>query len=139
MPYAPRTVSFLGHDPERRLKHYSIGTDHPQASPGLIAVTRRLALEVLEPEDIGFTIAHDGVSSAMALIYCWRAENELYSWLHAGPLDDPQAVVPIEGHEMTCVFELEVIDFERRAWIEHVLKDDDLDAYLAAALAEVAV
>jgi hypothetical protein len=26
---------------------------------------------------------------------------------------------------------MEVIDFERRAWLEHVLRKDDLDAYLA--------
>ena len=26
---------------------------------------------------------------------------------------------------------MEVIDFERRAWLEHVLKHDDLDGYLA--------
>jgi hypothetical protein len=26
---------------------------------------------------------------------------------------------------------MEIIDFERRAWLEHVLRSDDLDTYLA--------
>ena len=29
---------------------------------------------------------------------------------------------PIDGTGMACVWELEVIDFERKAWLEHVLK-----------------
>ena len=40
---------------------------------------------------------------------------------------------------MACVWELEVIDFERRAWLEDVLIDDDVEAYLDRALEPVAV
>ena len=40
---------------------------------------------------------------------------------------------------MACVWELEVIDFERRAWLEDVLINDDVDAYLERALEPVAV
>ena len=40
---------------------------------------------------------------------------------------------------MACVWELEVIDFERRAWLEDVLIDGDVDAYLERALEPVAV
>ena len=32
-----------------------------------------------------------------------------------------------------------MIDFERRAWLQDVLIDDDLDAYLSRALEPVAV
>ena len=40
---------------------------------------------------------------------------------------------------MSCVWELEVIDFERRAWLEDVLIDEDVSAYLERALDPVAV
>ncbi len=40
---------------------------------------------------------------------------------------------------MACVWELEVIDFERRAWLEDVLIGGDVDAYLEKALEPVAV
>jgi hypothetical protein len=40
---------------------------------------------------------------------------------------------------MACVWELEVIDFERRAWLEDVLIADNVDAYLERALEPVAI
>jgi hypothetical protein len=57
----------------------------------------------------------------------------------AAPTDDPGALEPADGTGMACVWELEVIDFERRAWLDHVLVAEDLDAYMSAALAEAAV
>jgi hypothetical protein len=32
---------------------------------------------------------------------------------------------------------MEVVDFERRAWLEHVLKNGDLDGYLAQRAPDV--
>ena len=40
---------------------------------------------------------------------------------------------------MACVWELEIIDFERRAYLEDVLKHDDVDGYLERALEPVEV
>jgi hypothetical protein len=40
---------------------------------------------------------------------------------------------------MACVWELEVIDFERRAWLRDVLEDGDVAAYLDRALEEALV
>ena len=40
---------------------------------------------------------------------------------------------------MSCVWELEVIDFERRAWLEDVLINGDVEAYLGRALEPVAL
>jgi hypothetical protein len=36
--------------------------------------------------------------------------------------------------DMASVWELEAIDFERRAWLHDVLEDGDLEAYLDRAL-----
>ena len=47
--------------------------------------------------------------------------------------------MPYESTGITCVWEMEVMDFERRAWLQDVLIDDDLDAYLSRALDPVAV
>lgn len=46
-------------------------------------------------------------------------------------LDDPATLVPNDGTGLACVWEMEILDFERRAWLEDVLKNNDLDAYLA--------
>ena len=40
---------------------------------------------------------------------------------------------------MACVWELEVIDFERRAWLHDVLEDGDVEAYRGRALEEALV
>jgi hypothetical protein len=55
----------------------------------------------------------------------------------ASPKDDPGALTAADGTGMACVWELEVIDFERRAWLDDVLKGGDVTRYLERRLAEV--
>ena len=87
----------------------------------------------------GFTIAHRGVSAALSLVYWWANENELHADFSVAPLDAPDQLGPYESTGIACVWEMEVMDFERRAWLQDVLIDDDLDAYLSRALDPVAV
>jgi hypothetical protein len=49
------------------------------------------------------------------------------------PKDDPAAFTQVEHQPAGCVWELEIVDFERRAWLEDVLSNPagpDIDAYL---------
>ena len=124
MAHEPRQITFLGR--EGPTKHYGIN----EPSPTLVEATRALA----EPGVPGFTIAHQGRSVAMALVYWWAEENEVHRRAYAG-----RALEPLTDTGMACVWELEVIDFERRAWLEDVLINDDVDAYLERALEPVAV
>jgi len=127
MAHEPRQITFLGR--EGPTKRYAIG--NPDTS--LIEATRALA----EPGVPGFTIAHQGKAAAMALVYWWAEENEVHRRAYAGPRSDE--LQPLTDTGMACVWELEVIDFERRAWLEDVLIGDDVDAYLERALDPVAV
>ena len=133
MAHEPRQISFLGR--EGQTKHYGIATRGPLPDPALAEALRELA----EPGVPGFTIAHDALSAGLGLVYWWANDNEIHARFYASPLDDPGKLEPYTGAGMSCVWELEVIDFERRAWLEDVLIDDDLDAYLARALEPVAV
>ena len=72
-------------------------------------------------------------------MYWWANENEIHARFYASPLDAAGDLEPDTGAGMSCVWELEVIDFERRAWLRDVLIDDDLEAYLNRALEPVAV
>jgi hypothetical protein len=83
----------------------------------------------------GFTIAHDAADHCFVLIHWWANENEVHQRILTSPLDEPAALRPLDTPAIGCVWELEVTDFERRAWLEHVLKRDDLAAYLEAHLA----
>ncbi len=127
MAHEPRQITFLGR--EGPTKHYGIGAP----SSTLVEATQGLA----ERGVPGFTIAHQGRSAAMALVYWWAEENEVHRRAYAGPR--PDELRPLTDTGMACVWELEVIDFERRAWLEDVLIGDDVNAYLERALEPVAV
>jgi hypothetical protein len=115
-----------------RLKVYGIGTHAPDARPEFVAATLDAARESLpEGGGAGFVIAHDAKTAGLALIYWWANENEIHARFFASPLDDPTALSPVDGTPLACVWELEIIDFERRAWLADVLQNDDLEGYLA--------
>ena len=135
MDYEPRSISLLGRDGP--LKHYGIALHDRVPRPALVDATRSLAREVIPEGASGFTIAHDAATAGLALVCWWANENELHRRVFAAPLDDPAGLEPADGTGMACVWELEVIDFERRAWLEDVLKGNDVRRYHERALEEV--
>jgi hypothetical protein len=135
MSYEPRFISLL--DRDGRLKHYGIALHGRVPRPELTAATRVLAQQVVPDEASGFTTAHDAATAGLGLVYWWANENELHQRVFASPLDHPAALEPADGTGMACVWELEVIDFERRAWLEDVLKAGDARRYHQRALEEV--
>jgi hypothetical protein len=137
MSYQPRRIAFLGR--ADRIKHYGIALGHGDARPALTDATRRAAARVVPFGAAGFAIAHDAATAALAIVYWWANENELHARYFAAPLDDPGALAPLVDAGMACVWELEVIDFERRAWLRDVLEDGDVAAYLDRALEDVLV
>ena len=79
------------------------------------------------------TTAHDPTSLYIALLNWWQSENELHQRIYVSPKETPIAFVPVENQPAGCVWELEIVDFERRAWIEDVLANPDgpsLERYL---------
>jgi hypothetical protein len=132
--YRPRSIRYIGREDlgDWRLKVYGIGTHAGDARPEFVAATLDAAREALpEGGGEGFVIAHDAQTAGLGLVYWWANENEIHARFFASPLDDPSAFAPVDGTGLACVWEMEVLDFERRAWLEHVLKNDDVDGYLA--------
>ena len=77
-----------------------------------------------------FAIAHDA-NFPIALIYWWQDENELHARIFAGAEID--ALEPAPETALGCVWELGIVEFERRAWIADVIGNPDgpdLAAYL---------
>ena len=136
MAYQPRHIAFAGRD--GRLKHYGIGIDGA-ARQELLAATRDAAAAVVPDDAVGFTIAHDAAGAGLGLVYWWANDNEIHMRAFASPTTTRRALEPADGTGMACVWELEVIDFERRAWLEDVLKADDVERYLERTLDDVAV
>lgn len=140
--YEPRTIRFIRREElgDWRLKVYGIGTHAPDARPEFVDATVEAAITVLpDGGGAGFVIAHDARSAGLGIVYWWENENEIHRRFFASPLDDPAALEPFDGTGLGCVWELEVINFERRAWLEDVLKKGDVDAYLAKHAPEAVI
>jgi hypothetical protein len=119
-----------------RLKLYALARPDQGVRDELIETTRALAAEALPEVDeahhgAAFAIAHDA-RWPIALIYWWEGENEIHSAIYAGA--EPTELAPAGPDAMGCVWELGVVEHERRAWIEDVIGNPDgpdLDAYMA--------
>jgi hypothetical protein len=128
-----RSIRFIGREDlgDWRLKVYGIGTHAPDARPELVSATLDAARDALpEGGGAGFVIAHDAASAGLHLVYWWANENEIHGRFFASPLDDPAGYEPYLSTGLSCVWEMEVLDFERRAWRDDVLINDDVDAYM---------
>ena len=119
-----------------RLKLYELAAPDTGVRPELVARTRELAAASLPPVDerrhgAAFAIAHDA-RFPIALVYWWQDVNELHSAIYAGETID--ALEPVDPTALGCVWELGIIEFERRAWIADVIGNPDgpdVDRYLS--------
>jgi hypothetical protein len=148
--YRPRAISFLKlHEAAGwRLKFYGITIEGGPPRPELVTVAEALAPSILpspavhsgggDPHDIdrygvGFVILHDAKDYAFALFDWWAGENELHQRIYSSLPTRLGTMRPHPTPAIGCVWELAVIDFERRAWLEHVLarpEGPDIEAYL---------
>jgi hypothetical protein len=141
-PYEPRHIRFVRREDVNgwRLKLYGIALAGKEPQPEFVEATRELAASVLpqppagdDRYGVGFATAHDATSVYIALIYWWQSENELHQRIYVSPKVDPIAFTQVENQPTGCVWELEVANFERRAWLEDVLANPagpDLERYL---------
>ena len=127
-----------------RLKVYGIWLQGRDAPEQLVERTLALAEESLPQPAVtgdrygaGFVIAHDARTAGIPLIYWWQSENELHQRVFAGPRERLDEIAQLENQTAGCVWELEIIDFERRAWLMDVLANPagpDLERYLSDTL-----
>lgn len=150
----PRPISFLKlHETGGwRLKFYGIAAAADLPRPELVKAAELLTPTALpspavhsggdDPYDIdrygvGFVIAHDALDYAFVLYQWWAGESEVHQRIFSTLPNRLGAMRPHPAPAIGRVWELAVVDFERRAWLEHVLAGPggpDIDAYLAARL-----
>jgi hypothetical protein len=148
-PYEPRLFADLGTLTEGRwtLKLYGIHCDITRDRTALVdsAVLRSGQMHVrgllTEADAIGahhnvaFVIFHQGKRANWLLTHWWIHHDICCHIVSSSPLDDPLRFARATGPVMACVWELIVIDFERRAWISRALgSKPDVGKYLAERL-----
>jgi hypothetical protein len=125
-----------------RLKLYSITLPGREPRAALLDSVASLARQVLPPAGgpvpgLGFAIAHDAATVCFSIIYWWQNDNELHQRMFWSPREQPEAAVKVENPACGCVFELGIVDFERRAWLADMLANPtgpDPDRYWSRAL-----
>ncbi len=143
-PHRTRPIRFLGEHrcDGWRLKLYGIAAAGEHPRPQLVAAAKALASACLPVPaasvgeapryGAGFVVVHDAADYGFVLFDWWSGENELHQRLFSCRRDRPDALTPHGTAAIACVWELAVIDFERRAWLHHVLANPagpDLEAY----------
>jgi hypothetical protein len=152
--HRPRPVTFLQlHQAAGwRLKFYGMAIEGERPRPELVTVAEALAPSVLpspavhsgggDPHDIdrygvGFVILHDANDYAYALFDWWAGENEIHQRIFSSLPSRLGAMRPHPTPAIGCVWELAITDFERRAWLRHVLANPegpDIEGYLGERL-----
>ena len=138
--YHQRRADFVSEERfgDWRMKLYGLAAPEKGVRQELLDITRRLAGESLPAVDeahhgAAFAIAHDA-TYPIALIYWWQSENELHQRVFVGAPDDLSDMSAVALTPTGCVWELGVVEFERRAWIEDVIGNaagPDLDRYMS--------
>ena len=86
--------------------------------PGLLPAPSELSAQT---HGEAFVIVHDGGDGCYVLVDWFANENEVHQRVLSAPLNTPDRLAPQAGHAIGCVWELAIVDFERRAWLDHVL------------------
>jgi hypothetical protein len=147
-PYQPRSVTLLrivSRD-EWRLKLYSIALDRAAFDEARFRRGLEMALESLPAParttsrpGVGFCILHQGRGADYVVLAWWDRENELPLRVFVSTSADPEWR-PARGSESVCVWDLEVIGFERDAYVRTVLAEPavPVQAYLDALASDMA-
>jgi hypothetical protein len=139
VPYRPRRVRHVGTEPAGdgwRLKLYGIAAVGTEPRPVFLQAARQRAREQLALVSDGygaaFVVAHDTPRLCYVTVAWWAEVNEIHQRLYSAPAEQLAQLDVPDSVAIGCVWELAVHDFERRAWLQHVLRQPqapDLDAY----------
>ena len=142
--YAKRTIRFLKtvEIGGWQLKLYSISYGKVKADEALLTAALDLAPKVLPAINenvygLGFMGVHDGRGANFVFIDWWQDENELH---HHVFISSKEAPAQLEEKSHTgisaCVWDLQVICFEKEAWLNNMLRADrpNSDGYLSTTL-----
>jgi hypothetical protein len=138
--YRNRRVGYVGLEPVEgwRLKLYGVAASAETIPAALGTAALNVAATALPAapsrDAVGFVVAHESGSTSYVLVHWWAEKNEIHQRLFSCPTDRPSELRPHPSPAIGCVWELSVVDFERRAWLEHMLKVEppDLERYLEA-------
>lgn len=130
------------------LKFYSISCAKKIVDLKWIEVGKQKIEEWLQHEKeyeyvnykIGTLIIHEGREGVFFILSFWVDENMMQVYVYFTEYSDVNNFKLISKNGLfSCVWEMAVLNFEREAWIEHVLKpapSSDIEKYLQQQMNE---
>jgi len=133
IPYAPRPIRFDGVRALGgwRVKTYVITHGERPFERARFDAAERLAADALpesttsERPGLAFLILHQGNGADYVVLGWWDRENELPTRVAVRERTAGAAWRPARASESFCVWDLQVIGFERDAYVDTVLRDGD--------------
>ncbi|MGH9524812.1 MAG: hypothetical protein ACRD3E_19995 [Terriglobales bacterium] len=143
-PFRARPARFLGlwEIGGWRMKAYGLHAENTRLLPELVTAARQLAGEVL-PGDaanaygVGFVGIHCGRDSNFVFIDWWANQNELHHHVFVSSVEEPLRLARAPEGLSSCVWDLQLMWFERNVWVDKVLNNSrgpDIEAYLKKVL-----
>ncbi len=138
-PYIARPIRYAGiTDVEGyRLKRYIILYGGGPFHEHDFAIGMKLAQESLprpasntQRPGVGFAISHQGNGVDYLVLAWWDNENELPLRVFVRPQAPDGEWRPAQGAESICVWDLEVIGFERNAYVKTLMNAGTAEEYL---------
>ena len=122
-----------------RLKVYGIAYEKETPREELVEAIEARALDVLPDAaggyGTGFLIAHDARGVCVGIVDWWADENELHHRYFESAHNRPRELAPVDNDRpIACAWDLAVMAFERKAWVDSVLANPSgpsVEAYLA--------
>jgi hypothetical protein len=108
-------ISATGDQPPHELIETAVGRARAELPPASDAVA----------SGYGWLIVHAAADFNFVLVNWVAGDNEIHQRILSGPLDRPEALATHRTPAIGCVWELAVTDFERRAWLRHVLANPE--------------
>jgi hypothetical protein len=153
--YAERLVRFIGIWEMNgwSLKVYGISatrdpSDKDTVSSVMIESGRQIAEAVFTRDPttnsygLGYIIFHEGRLANWLLLDWWADEIQIRHQLYRSDSADPAGFQRVTSDLIACIWELRVVEFEREAWIQTMLKSPsrpDVQRYLDLRLPDAMV
>ena len=147
VPYTPRKVRSLG---LLQIDDWRVKVHGLSATPGgeledAVHVGARKAAEEALPRPgtgggrygVGFVIAHRTPDAYSYVVGWWAYGCLLSTAAYSARFSDPAEIARCPARQAGCVWELAVVDHERRAWTRTMLgskTEGDVEGYLGAVL-----
>lgn len=106
-----------------------VANDAVDAAAKMIA-TQGEAIAATEHRQAGFAILHHGEEARWLLLHWWLQGGISTQKLWRADFGSNSTFIPAEPLLMACVWELSIIDFERRAWMRTAMASRSISTYL---------